>query len=289
MTEGAILGHEFAGVVAATGRDVREWVVGDCAAVLPLPYCGDCELCLGGQQNLCRAGLAAMIGCGAAPGALAELVAVPTSSLRRLPTAVEPRLGALVEPLAVAMHAVSLGVIRPGTRVGVIGLGPLGLFAALIARQQGALVFGLDARPARVACAHALGLGAFVADERTDERIRDLTGGGPEVVFEASGRPESIERGAQLARVGGRVVLVASFHAPAEISPGQWFHRGISLLPAIAYTAEEFDAALDMIATRRIDVGRLVTSVHPLADVQSVFERFPTQSEEIKSLIDPSQ
>lgn len=289
LPDGAILGHEFAGTVVEVGAHVREWEVGDRAAVLPIPYCGRCELCAAGRQNLCIAGLGEMMGCGGAPGALAELVAAPLSSLRRLPSSLEPHLGALVEPLAVAWRAVNLGDVSPGTRVGVIGLGPLGLFAGLIARQKGALVFGTDIRPKRVAWAHRLGLGAFLADDQPDVRIRDLTGGGPEVVFEASGRPEAIERAANLSRVGGRVVLVASYHTPAQMTPGSWFNRGVSLLPSIAYTPGEFEEALDSIASRRIDVAPLITSVHPLAEVGAVFERFATQSEDVKLLIDPAR
>lgn len=288
LEDGAILGHEIAGTVVEVGRGVREWSAGDRAAVVPIPFCGRCELCTTGQQNLCGPGLSAMMGCGGANGGLAEMVAAPVSSLRRLPGMLDPQLGALVEPMAVAWHAVRLGGIRPGTRAGVIGLGPLGLFAGLIARQKGALVFGTDRRPHRVASAHAMGLGAFAADDQPDDRIRDLTRGGPEVVFEASGRPESIERAAHLARVGGRVVLLASYHSPVEMTPGHWFNRGISLLPSIAYTQQDFEEALDAIATRRIDIGTLVVRPRPLTDVQAVFDSFSTQTDTVKLVIDPS-
>ncbi|HZR79823.1 MAG TPA: alcohol dehydrogenase catalytic domain-containing protein [Candidatus Binatia bacterium] len=288
LPDGVILGHEFAGTVVEVGEGVSDWQEGDRAAVLPMPFCGSCELCLNDKQNLCRYGLQRTIGCGGDPGGLAEYAAAPSGTLRRLPLSLDVRLGALVEPLAVALHAVNLGNVRPGTRVGILGLGPLGLFSGLIARQYGGLAFGLDHRPSRVACAHDLGLGAFASDDQADERIRDLTNGGPDVVIEASGRPESIERAATLARVGGRVVLVSSYHAPAEIKPGRWLTRGISLLPSIAYTPQEFETALDLLATRRIDAHQLVTAVHSLRDTQAVFERFETQSDAIKILLDPA-
>jgi threonine dehydrogenase-like Zn-dependent dehydrogenase len=288
LPDGAILGHEFAGTVVEVGRGIDDWEPGDRAAVLPVPFCGHCELCQTGKQNLCRHGLAKTVGCGGDPGGLAQLAAAPVSSLRRLPSSVDGKRGAIVEPLAVALHAVNLGDVRPGTRIGIIGLGPLGLFAGMIARSYGGLTFGMDVRPARVACAHDLGLGAFTSDDQADERIRDLTNGGPDVVIEASGKPESIERAARLARVGGRVVMVASYHAPAEIKPGRWVTRGISLLPSIAYTPQEFDAALDLIATQRIDVTRLVDAVTPLSEIQAVFDRFETQSDTIKVVVDPS-
>jgi 2-desacetyl-2-hydroxyethyl bacteriochlorophyllide A dehydrogenase len=288
LPDGAILGHELAGTVIEVGRGIADWVAGDRATVMPVPFCGRCELCATGKQNLCRFGLTNTIGCGGDPGGLAQFVAAPVSSLRRLPSSVDAKRGAVVEPLAVALHAVNLGDVQPGTRVGVIGLGPLGLFAGMIARSCGALVFGMDMRAARVDCAHQLGLGAFNCEDQADERIRDLTNGGPDVVIEASGHPEAIERAARLARVGGRVVMVASYHAPAEIKPGRWVTRGISLLPSIAYTAPEFDAALDLIVTQRIDVGRLVDATTPLSEIQAVFDRFETQSDSIKVVVDPS-
>jgi 2-desacetyl-2-hydroxyethyl bacteriochlorophyllide A dehydrogenase len=288
LPDGGVLGHEFAGTVVEVGRGVSDWVPGDRATVLPVPFCGRCELCLTGKQNLCRFGLTNTIGCGGDPGGLAQFAAVPVASLRRLPGSVDAKRGAVVEPLAVALHAVNLGDVHPGTRVGIMGLGPLGLFAGMIARSHGGLTFGMDIRESRVSCAHQLGLGAFNSEDQADERIRDLTNGGPDVVIEASGRPEAIERAARLARVGGRVVMVASYHAPAEIKPGRWVTRGISLLPSIAYTPQEFDTALDMIATGRIDVGRLVDATRPLGEIQAVFDGFETQSDAIKVLIDPS-
>jgi (R,R)-butanediol dehydrogenase/meso-butanediol dehydrogenase/diacetyl reductase len=288
LPDGSILGHEFAGTVVEVGRDVTGWQRGDRAAVVPIPYCGHCELCQGGNENLCRHGLRYTIGCGGAQGGMAEYALIDESSLRRLPRSFDVRFGALAEPMAVALHAVNLCAVKPGTRLGIIGLGPIGLFAGIVARLRGAMVFGFDVRPARVASAHALGLGAFTADDRADERIRDLTNGGPDVVIEASGHPESIERAATLARVGGRVVMVSSYHAPAEITPGHWVARGISLLPSIAYTAGEFAEAQEMIATNHIEAGRLITGITSLDSVQALFDRFETQSDAIKVLIDPS-
>jgi (R,R)-butanediol dehydrogenase/meso-butanediol dehydrogenase/diacetyl reductase len=288
LPSGAILGHEFAGTVTAVGRAVREWEEGDQATVIPLPSCGHCELCVSGRPNLCREGLSGMLGCGGVAGALAEKVCVSAAQLRRIPSDDDPARYALVEPLAVAQAAIELGAIRAGTRVGILGLGPLGLFAGLIARERGALVFGMDQRESRVRCAHELGLGAFIADEHADERIRDLTLGGPEVVIEASGRHDAIDRAGSIARIGGRVVMVANYHAPKEIQPGHWLDRGISLLPSIAYTPEHFDEALKMVVAGSIDVSNLVTSVHRLEEVNQAFASFGTQSDQIKLLIDPS-
>lgn len=289
LPQGTILGHEFAGTVVAVGAGVREWEVGDPAAVIPFPFCGRCELCAADRPNLCREALAEMVGAGRRPGALTERMRLPVSQLRAIPHGHDPTAYALVEPLAVALAAIDLGSITAGTRVGVIGLGPLGLFAALIARERGALVFGMDALPTRVQCAHGLGLGAFIADDRADERIRDLTLGGPEVVIEASGKRDAIDRAGAIARLGGRVVMVASYHAPSEIQPGHWLERGISLLPSIAYTPRQFEEALAMVAEGGLDIGSLITGVHGLDEVSEVFDSFETQTDQIKLLIAPSQ
>ena len=119
----------------------------------------------------------------------------------------------------------------------------------MIARSHGGLTFGMDVRGSRVDCAHQLGLGAFNSEDQADERIRDLTNGGPDVVIEASGRPESIERAARLARVGGRVVMVASYHSPAEIKPGRWVTRGISLSISCSHVRQSFASCAGHSAT----------------------------------------
>jgi threonine dehydrogenase-like Zn-dependent dehydrogenase len=82
--------------------------------------------------------------------------------------------------------------------------------------------------------------------------------------------------------------MVSSYHAPAEIKPGNWLSRGISLLPSIAYTPREFEAAIELIANKRIDAGSLVNGVKSFADVQPLFDSFETQNDAIKILIEPA-
>jgi len=286
LPDGATLGHEFAGTVEEIGAGVSGWQPGDAAAVVPILYCGTCEWCASGRENLCPAGTRRTIGCGGGAGGMAERVLVPASALRRLPAGLDVGLGALVEPTAVAYHAVGLAGAGPGIRVAILGLGPIGLLAGMLARQQGAAVVGLDVRAPRLACARRLGLEAFLSDAAADEQIRDRTAGGPDVVIEASGRAESIERAAALARVGGRVVMVSAHHTPAQIHPIRWLARSIALLPSLAYTPRDFDAALALIADRTIDAPQLVTGRTSLAGVQRLFE--DADGDAIKVLIDPS-
>ncbi len=286
LPDGATLGHEFAGTVEEIGAGVNGWRAGEAVAVVPILYCGTCDWCASGRQNLCPTGTKRTIGCGGGPGGMAERVLVPVPALRRLPASLELRLGALVEPTAVAYHAVGLAQVQPGTRVAIIGVGPIGLLAGVLARQQGATVFGLDVRAARLACARRFGIEAFPSDAAADQRIREHTGGGPDVVIEASGRVESIERAAGLARIGGRVVMVSAHHAPAEIHPIRWLARSIALLPSLAYTPNDFDAALALIADGRVDASQLVSGTTPLAGVQRLFE--DADGDAIKVLIDPS-
>lgn len=286
LPDGTTLGHEFAGTVEEIGAGVGGWRAGDAAAVVPILYCGACEWCASSRENLCPAGTRRTIGCGGGAGGMAERALVPASALRRLPAGLDVRLGALVEPTAVAYHALGLADVRPGTRVAIVGLGPIGLLAGVLARRQGAAVFGLDVRATRLACGRRLGFEALHSDAAADEQIRERTGGGPDVVIEASGRAESIERAAGLARIGGRVVLVSAHHAPAQIHPIRWLARSIALLPSLAYTPSDFDAALALVADGTIDARRLVTGTTPLAGVQRLFDE--VESDAIKVLIDPS-
>jgi len=286
LPDGTTLGHEFAGTVEEVGPGVGGWRPGDAAAVVPILYCGACEWCVSGRENLCPAGTKLTIGCGGGAGGMAERAVVPASALRRLPGDLDVRLGALVEPTAVAYHAVGLGEVRPGSRVAIVGLGPIGLLAGMLARRQGATVFGLDLRAARLACGRRLGLEVLHSDAAADEQIRERTAGGPDVVVEASGRAESVERAAGLARVGGRVVMVSAHHTPAEIHPIRWLARSIALLPSLAYTPRDFDAALALVADGTIDARQLVTGTTSLGGVQRLFD--DVESDAIKVLIDPS-
>src|SRR3954451_6414710 len=137
MPAGLVMGHEFCGEIVATGADTDPgWRVGRHVTALPLIGCGHCLACLSGEPAHCVQ--ADMVGVGGSPGAFAEYVRVDQRETVGLPDDLDPALGALVEPLAVGLHAVERAHIKSGDAVLVVGAGPVGLSVIAWAARSGA-------------------------------------------------------------------------------------------------------------------------------------------------------
>jgi threonine dehydrogenase-like Zn-dependent dehydrogenase len=203
------IGHEWAGTVAAVGEGVdRAWlgrrVTGD-----TMLGCGSCARCRSGRQHVCAA--RAELGIrGGRPGALAEQVAVPASSLHALPDAVDDVAGALVEPGGNALRAVEAAGLAPGERVLVLGTGTIGLLAALFARAAGAEVHLLGREPASMGFARDLGF-AHVWTEA------DLPALPWHAVIDASTAATLPARAVELVEPGRRVVLIGLAGTPSLV------------------------------------------------------------------------
>lgn len=145
------LGHEFCGVVAALGPGVEGLRIGDRVAVEPEYRCGECRYCREGRYNLCESmGFIGLMG----DGGFAERARVPAYMLHRLPDAVGFRQAAVLEPAAVALHALRRSSLAPGQRCAVFGLGPIGLLLVMLARLRGIEdIVAIDVSPERLALA----------------------------------------------------------------------------------------------------------------------------------------
>lgn len=209
-----ILGHEFAGIVAAVGPDARDGLnhplrVGQRVAVDPATPCYRCDLCEAGHPNLCRR----LHFCGLWPddGALQERMVYSARSCFPIPDSISDATGALLEPLGVAVHAVDLGKLKVANSVVVIGCGPIGLLLIRMARLSGTdPIYAFDCFPWRAEKAKAWGASdAWTLDMDSVERIHQITQGqGVDVVFEAAWADDSVRQAAEMTRLGGRVVLV---------------------------------------------------------------------------------
>ena len=188
---GHVLGHELTGVVSGLGPGVTGWSAGERVVVLPMVACGRCYACRAGHSNLCeQGGIDDGPGIGR-PGGYAESVAVPAGMLRRLPSTVSDRDGALAEPLAVALRAIRLSGAAPDEPVCVLGAGPIGVLvmAGLLAAgfERVAVV---EPGPGRRAAAERLGVRTAEPDEAVDEIPGLLGGQRPTVVDRHDRAPE---------------------------------------------------------------------------------------------------
>jgi L-iditol 2-dehydrogenase len=209
-----ILGHEFAGVVEAVGLEsydgnFQPLQVGARVAVDPAQPCGRCEMCEQGHPNLCHR----LHFCGTYPddGSLSEYMLMPARSCFPIPDAMDDASAALLEPLGIAIHAVDLAKLRVADSVAILGAGPIGLYILQMAKLAGAQpIYVVDQFPWRLELAARYG-GIPSNFKETDPlaAIKQTTGGrGVDVAIEAAWADHSIQWAAEMARLGGRLVLV---------------------------------------------------------------------------------
>jgi len=279
-----VMGHEFAGTVV----DAREsgWA-GRRVAVNPLISCGRCEACRAGRPNLCDA--RTIVGIGR-PGAFAELVAVPRSSLLELPDELADEGGALVEPLANVVHAFDLGV-RHGLpeRVLVVGAGSLGLLATQVASLSGATtVVATDLSEERLAHAARLGATATVgAGDDAGERLRALLPDGADLVVDCVGAAATKQLAIRHARDGGAVVLLGLQDDATPLSSHELIRREIALGGSYTYTPRDVRRALGLLASGRVAYDGWTAS-RPLREGPAAFAELVSAARaDIKVLLRP--
>jgi len=267
-----IRGHEFAGTVSAWADDVRGFEQGDRVVGQPLVTCGQCRFCRSGQTNLCAN--VYLIG-GEQPGGFAERVAVPVSSLFRVPDNLSLKQAALVETLATSVHAFERNLTGILRSVAVLGAGAQGLFAVQLARLAGAKLIAVS-ETLRHRLAIALKLGATHAihagQENVVETVLDLTDGeGVDLVIEAAGKAATRQQATQLLRPGGTAVFLA---LGAELTPIDFMSvvpRELHLRGTHCYTDADFCLAIELLSDREIIVDPLITEM-PLQNGLAAFE-----------------
>jgi (R,R)-butanediol dehydrogenase/meso-butanediol dehydrogenase/diacetyl reductase len=282
---GTILGHEFCGEVVESGHGHE---AGDRVCALPTISCGVCERCRSGLGAYCPH--QKNIGLGESGGAYAEYVTVTPHETVRLPDGVDATLGALVEPLAVGLHALNAGRIRRGETCLVIGAGPVGLATALWARHFGAgRVIVSEIAPARRALAEQMGA-TTVLDPRSDELdscLAELTPQGPDVVFETVGVPGVIQEAIGRVRFRGQVVSAGQCLSEDTIQPVPATSKEVSVRFVRAYEKDDFQYTVDMMEQERIDPRPIVTDRIGLDDVPEAFEALAEPDAQCKVMIYP--
>lgn len=280
LPAGAILGHEFCGEVVAVGTESREtWREGQQAAALPLSACGACRWCQADEPAHCAR--VDLLGMGATPGAFGEYVRVAVAQSIALDPAVG-QLGALVEPLAVGVHAAAMGHIRAGAKVLVIGGGNIGLAVTVWARRLGAReVIVSDPIAQRRTIAGVFGAtGAH--DPASDPPPHDF-----DVVFECVGSTGMVQAAIDAAGTRGRVVIAGLCMTPDTVVPVTALLKEVEVRFAVYYRGGEFAAAAALLASGGIDFDTMVTGRVGLAGITAAFERLQTSTHDRKILVVP--
>jgi (R,R)-butanediol dehydrogenase/meso-butanediol dehydrogenase/diacetyl reductase len=277
---GTVMGHEFCGEVMESAHGFR---AGESVCALPVLSCGNCSRCRSGLGAYCET--QRLLGMGDAAGAFAEYVAVSAHEAVRLPSSVGAVAGALIEPLAVGLHAVRVGRLRRDDSCLVLGGGPIGLGAALWARYFGARdVVVCERAEARRRLAERLGAGSAVPPEALPEALGRLLPGGASVVIEAVGAPGMVQRALECLRFRGRVVVAGVCFGSDRFEPFPALGREASVHFVLAYEKDDFQYTIDAIAAGRIDPLPMVTGRSALEAIPGAFAELAGPSEHGKVL-----
>jgi (R,R)-butanediol dehydrogenase/meso-butanediol dehydrogenase/diacetyl reductase len=236
-----ILGHELCGEVVEVGDGVTTCARGDLVAVEPLQPCGRCAYCTSGAYNLCPT--RAAHGLARDGGGFSELTVVEERMAHRLPPGLTPIQGALVEPMAVGVHAVKLTQAEPGAWAAVHGLGPIGLGVLLALRARGVETIASDPSARRRAAVEALGFRHVLDPGAGDvaEAIRDLTDGrGAVASVDAAGVPAALAAALESTAVHGRIVVVAVPLEPLTLPIPAFRRHEVTLTMSGGQLAEDF-------------------------------------------------
>lgn len=264
----SILGHEFSGTIVDQGGR-SGWRNGQRVAVCPALPCGECEACNYGADNICEHLVAFGYGLD---GGFAEYLRLPSDFVEAghvipLPDAIDFEEAALAEPLACVINGQNVMGLKAGERIAVLGAGPIGLLQVMLARARGAARITVVQRSgARREAALALGADEAVAPEDAGELHVDAA-------IVAVGSPELANLAARIVRPRGRINLFAGFPAGAlqNFDLNAVHYKEQHVTGAFGLTLAQFHDALELICTRQVKAGDLITYRFPLADGMDAF------------------
>jgi len=272
-----VLGHEYSGVAAEVGGEVRGFSVGDrVVGETTASACGVCPVCRGGEYNLCRNRL--IIGY-AADGAFAKYVRVPHRFLHHLPSSIPFEEASLIEPLCVAYNAlVEKVTVKPGDVVAVLGPGPIGLFCLQVAKVAGAsrvIVSGLADDRRRLEVARELGAYRVVNSEAEDivAAVMEASGGrGADVVADAAGPAETLWQSIEMVRPSGKIVKIGWGPKPVGFSLDKLLSKGATLQGTLGHNWKVWEAAIRLLEAGLIKASPLISAEYPLTEWAKAFD-----------------
>jgi 2-desacetyl-2-hydroxyethyl bacteriochlorophyllide A dehydrogenase len=293
VPDGTILGHEFAGEIVESGDPTFK--VGELVTAVPNNACAECRaLGLGECKDhlgmLCPRNVITGFSTEA-PGAYAQYVKVSAKEAMRLPPNVDSRIGATVEPLSVGLHAVNRGGVTLGSRVLVIGAGPIGLVTSTFAKLAGARdVIVSEYSDARRAAAEALGATAVIDPGKEDvgEAFARHAGALPDIIFECVGVPGLIQKCIDLSRPRGKLVVVGVCMVEDKLVPISGIFKEVNIQFVLGYDRGDWRLVLHLLDTGRLDPEPMITDIIGLDQLPQAFEALRKPRQQIKVMVRPN-
>ena len=266
------LGHEVVGVVVAIADGVDNVDVGNRVTIEPSLVCGRCKPCRHQAENLCEN--LEFFGCGYREGGMADVFLAPAARLYKIPNTFSDYQAALIEPLATPVHAVRLAGDLTGKTVAILGAGTIGLLTLIAVRRAGATkIVSTDTLATKRDLALAMGADAVV-DAAVDDLagvVREELGESADVVFDCVATQVTLGEATKMAIKGGTVVVLGGTRKPATLDMPVIQEFQIRIQGATTYRWEDFDDAVDIIASDDFDANRFITATFPLPRAAEAF------------------
>jgi L-idonate 5-dehydrogenase len=267
-----VLGHELTAEVVAANGNTNMPAIGARVTVNPARACGYCDYCKSGHGNLCRNTI--MLGSGSTKpptdGAMAEFVSVRADQCHLLPVGMDDGIGAMIEPLAVALHAIKQAGTVSGKRILVIGGGAIGLLTAITSKAFGSVMVVVsdivqERRQSAMECGVDLVLDP--CDKNFQKRVKNITGDGFDVIFEASGAGTALRQAFDLVRPGGTIVQIGTLGIEdVPLPANKLMVKEIQFIGSFRY-GNVFDEAISLVNSGRINLKPFITAILSLNDI----------------------
>ena len=290
LLPGTVMGHEYTGEIVEVGSGCSDdWKAGRKVAGMPSHSCGQCLPCRTGSPMQCEHNV--IVGMQHA-GGFAEYLVLDTHNSILLPDSVDWVEGALIEPLAVGLHAVNKTSDIRGKRVLVIGAGPVGLAVSFWCRFMGAYHITVT-EPEALRRESALQFGADAvlpsgAPADVLPEVVKASGGAPEVVFECVGIPGMIAESVEFAGQGGELVIVGFCARQDHFVPAAALMKELTARFVLAYDKSDFEMISGLLAMDRIDVSHMCTGTVGFDEFSAAFESLRTPNAHCKIMLNPT-
>jgi (R,R)-butanediol dehydrogenase / meso-butanediol dehydrogenase / diacetyl reductase len=288
-----VCGHEWVGLVSATGPGVVAVGEGDRVAAGMAPGCGGCADCRAGRPEYCAVARSSYAGRRAPTnGGFARAIAIDANRLCRLPDGVDDVQGAGVEPASVAWHGVQRSRIRPGDVTCVVGCGAIGLLTLQCVRIAGAgYVVVVEPDAARRERALDLGADAALAPgSELREHLDSVTGGlRADIAIDCAGVPASLQQSVDMVRRGGSVCLLGVTGGDVTVAPMRWIGKEVSVDASMLFTLDEMATVVALVAEGTLRVTELHDATVDLDQLGQTIDDLATRRlTAVKVLVDPT-